>query len=72
MYYWFDKSTKRKNELSEFCAFCDTAYLYKQVLKHVSMHWLSLEKAVSHTLEMYQPLKSYFYQAQKGSHGLND
>ena len=46
----FDKSTKRKNELNEIGVFCDTTYLYKRVLKHVSTGWLSLEKAVSRTL----------------------
>lgn len=29
------------------------------MLKHVSTRWLSLESAVTRTLEMYQPLKSY-------------
>jgi hypothetical protein len=42
----------------EFCVFCDTTY--KQVLKNVSTRWLSLEKAVSRTLEMNQPLKVFF------------
>ena len=27
LYYWFDKSTKRKNELNNLCAFCDTMYM---------------------------------------------
>ena len=27
LYYWFDKGTKLKNELNEFCVFCDTMYL---------------------------------------------
>ena len=26
LYYWFDKSTKRKNELSNYCEFCDVRY----------------------------------------------
>ena len=58
VYYWFDKSTKRKTELSEYCVFRDNTY--KHVLKHVSMRLFSLEYTVSGTLEMYQPLKSYF------------
>jgi hAT family C-terminal dimerisation region len=57
-FYWFDKSTKRKNELNEFCEFCD--FEYKQVLKHVSTRWLSLETAITRILKMYEPLKSYF------------
>ena len=42
--YWFDKSTKRKAGLEEFCAFCDTSY--KEVVLHSSTRWLSLEQAV--------------------------
>jgi hypothetical protein len=61
VYYWLGKSSKRENELNAFYLFCDTTY--KQVLKHESTRWLGFEK-----LEMYcQPLKSYFYQAQKSS-----
>lgn len=26
IFYWFDKSIKRKNELNEFCIFCDSKY----------------------------------------------
>ena len=37
IFYWFDKSTKRKNELNEFCVFCDSKY--RQVLKYVSTRW---------------------------------
>lgn len=52
IYYWFDKSTKRKNELSNL--------QYRQVVKHVSTRWLSLEYAVDRTLLQYSGLKSYF------------
>ena len=41
LYYWFDKSSKRKGKLSEYFDFCDQDY--QQVLKHVSIRWLSLE-----------------------------
>ena len=58
LYYWFDKSTKRKNELYEFCDFCNIEY--RQVVKHVSTRWLSLEYAVDRTLQQYSGLKSYF------------
>ena len=44
LYYWFDKSKKQKNVLAEFCSFCNTEY--RQVVKHVSTCWLSLECAV--------------------------
>jgi hypothetical protein len=26
LYYWFDKGTKRKNELNKFCVFCDKVF----------------------------------------------
>lgn len=58
LYYWFDKSTKRKNTLAEFCTFCDMQY--KTIVKHVSTRWLSLELAIQCTLQQYQALKSYF------------
>ena len=57
-FYYFDKSTKRKNGLSEYFAFCDTEY--RKVLKHVSTRWLSLERAVNRTLQQYPGLRSYF------------
>ena len=34
LYYWFDKSTKRKNELQSYCEFCDQEY--RAIIKHVS------------------------------------
>ena len=44
LYYWFDKSTKRKNILQDYCQFCD--HEYRSVIKYVSTRWLSLEVAV--------------------------
>ena len=57
-YYYFDKSTKRKAELVEYCVFCDTEY--RKILKHVSTRWLTLELTVDRTLRVYPGLKSYF------------
>ena len=57
-YYYFDKSSKRKNGLADYCGFCDIEY--RKVLKHISTRWLSLELAVERTLRQYQGLKSYF------------
>ena len=34
IYFWFDKSSKRKNLLKEYCTFCDTEY--RKIVKHVS------------------------------------
>lgn len=57
-FYYFDKSTKRKNELADYCAFCDVQF--RQILKHVSTRWLSLELAVTRTLQQYPGLRSHF------------
>ena len=57
-YYFFEKSSKRKDVLSEFCEFADVEY--REILKHISVRWLSLERAVSRILSQYESLKSYF------------
>ena len=58
VYYWFEKSTKRKGILKEFCEFCDNQY--REIVRYVSVRWLSLEKAVHRILLLYETLKSYF------------
>ena len=58
IYYWFEKSTKRKGALTEYMDFCGQDYA--KVLKHVSTRWLSLERCIQRTLEKYEGLKSYF------------
>ena len=58
LFFWFDKSTKRKASLVEYCTFCDTEY--RQIIKHVNTRWLSLERAVQRVLQQFDPLKSYF------------
>lgn len=57
-FYYFDKSTKRKNGLSDYCAFCDVEF--RQILKHLSVRWLSLQNAISRILLQYPGLTSYF------------
>lgn len=57
-YYYFDKSTKRKCELLDYCTFCDTEY--RKVLKHIHTRWLSMELAVDRALRVYPGLHSYF------------
>ena len=57
-FYWFDKSSKRKGVLQEFCTFCDTHY--REVVHYVSVRWLSLEHAVQRILLLYNSLQSYF------------
>ena len=58
LFYHFDKSTKRKAELAEYCEFCNVEF--QQVLKHVSTRWLSLELAISRILQQYHALQPYF------------
>ena len=58
VFYWFDKSTKRKGILREFCSFCDSDY--HEVVRYISVRWLSLEKAVYRILQLYTSLQSYF------------
>lgn len=58
IFYWFDRSTKRKSKLAEYTYFCDQEF--RKIIKHVSTRWLSLEKAVTRILQQYASLKSYF------------
>ncbi len=63
IFYYFDKSTKRKAELNEYCIFCSVEY--RKILKHVNTRWLSLEKVVMRTLQEYSALRSYFISCGK-------
>ena len=58
LFFHFDYSSKRKNLLLEFCAFCDQDF-YK-TLKFHSTRWLGLSACIERTLKMYPSLKSYF------------
>ena len=58
LFYWFDKSTKRKSSLEEYCCFCDVNY--KKIIKHISTRWLSLETAVERALKLFNGLRSNF------------
>uniref|UniRef100_H3AGH1 HAT C-terminal dimerisation domain-containing protein n=1 Tax=Latimeria chalumnae TaxID=7897 RepID=H3AGH1_LATCH len=58
LFYYFNKSTMRKSMLVEFSEFCDVKH--RQVIKHVSTHWLNLETAVQQNLYVCPALKSYF------------
>ena len=58
LYYWFEKSTKRKNCLRSYCDFCDQEY--RSMIKSISTRWLSLELAINRCLKQYPSLKSYF------------
>ena len=54
LYYWFDKSTKRKGVLAEYMEFCNQEYA--KILKHGSTRWLSLERCIQRTSEKYSGL----------------
>ena len=58
LFYFFDKSAKRKEELSEFQEFTDTQQ--SKILKHVKTRWLSLEKVIKRVLHQWCALHSYF------------
>ena len=70
LFFHFDKSTKRKAELVEYCMFCSTEF--QQVLKYVSTRWLSLELSVSRTLQQYSALKLYMYFLSEGKDFANE
>ena len=57
LFYWFDKSTKRKGALKEYFEFCDTNY--EAVIKYISVRWLCLERCIERELKKYVALKSY-------------
>jgi hypothetical protein len=58
LYYWFDKSTKRKGALKEYFEFCNTEY--EGVIKYISVRWLCIEHCLDRELKKYVALKSYF------------
>ena len=58
LFYWFDKSTKRKNLMQEYSQFCD--HSYRAIVKHASTRWLSWELAIEHNLKQFKGLASYF------------
>ena len=58
IYYHFRNSVNRIVSLKEYAAFCCVDF--KSILKHCETRWLSLRRAINHTLEMWDPLLSYF------------
>ena len=58
LYFHFDYSSKRKNILLEFCAFCDQDF--SKILRFHSTRWLGLSICIESTLKIYPSLKSYF------------
>ena len=58
LFYWFDKSSKGKGKLKEYHEFCNQEY--REVLKHLSVRWLSLEKCINRAVLKHISLESYF------------
>lgn len=58
LFYYFDKSFKRKEKLCEFQDFTGTQQL--KVLKHCKTRWLSLERSVKRVLQQWIALHAYF------------
>ena len=58
IYYHFHHSVKRVASLREYADFCSIRY--KSILKHTETRWLSLSQSIQRTLEMWDPLCSYF------------
>ena len=58
LYYWYGKSTNRKNDPAEFCTFVEIDY--KKIIKNVSTRWLTMLQAIERALKQYPALKNYF------------
>lgn len=56
--YHFRNSVNRIVSLQEYAEFCSIEF--KCVLKHCETRWLSLCRAIDRTLEIWDPLLSYF------------
>ncbi|KAK0145224.1 hypothetical protein N1851_015879 [Merluccius polli] len=56
--YWFKGSTNRKGYLAEFCDFHGSKYM--EMLLHISVLWLSLERCKTRIMRQYGPLTGYF------------
>ena len=58
IYYYFEKSSKRREDLKEFQDFCNVAQ--QRVQKHCPTRWLSLGKGLDHLLNQWPAFSSYF------------
>ena len=51
IFYWLDKSSKRKSILKEYYDFCDQNY--QEVIKCISTCWLCIERCINLELKKY-------------------
>lgn len=58
VYGHFSVSAKRRESLKEFCEFCGVEF--REILRHVTTKWLSLNPAISRLMQSWAALRSYF------------
>ena len=58
IYFHFDRSSKGKNILVDFCAFCDNEY--SKILQFSPVRWLGLSEYLARTLKLFPSLRSCF------------
>ena len=58
LYYYFDKSAKRKEEYYEFQLFIIVKEL--KIIKQCKTRWLNLEKCIQHVLLQWSALYTHF------------
>lgn len=58
IYYYLEKSVKRKEHLKHFQELHNTEI--RKILKHVCTRWLSLGRCLNRLLQQWQPLASFF------------
>ena len=66
LFYFFEKSAKRKEDFREFQHFTDTKQF--KIIKHCKTRWLSLEKAVNRVLQQWPALYAYFDYVSENDH----
>nr|XP_042913534.1 uncharacterized protein LOC122273560 [Parasteatoda tepidariorum] len=67
IFFFLDKSSKRKEKLKQFQKLHDTEV--RKLFKHVSTRWLSLGRSLNRLLEQWEPLLSFFKEELKTQHG---
>ena len=66
LFYFFNKSAKRKEEFRDFQEFTETKEL--KILKHCKTRWLSLEKCVQRVIQQWSALYAYFDKQAETDH----
>ena len=66
LYYYFDKSAKRKEEFHDFQVFTGVKEL--KIIKHCKTRWLSLEKCIQHVIQQWSALYAYFDKVSEDDH----